>query len=347
MKRDEHRLKVTLVMPTIREDSLLRWMEEWREYLESRKEFIISLILVEDNPEPTFKIPSLEISSLTHYSWEDIDRELGEISWIIPRHSDCVRSYGFYKAWKEGADIIISIDDDCYPLRGERGGCDFLETHVKKLTQPVEVEEEAWVSTLQGVKPRGLPYFERKIKRVYKRVVLNHGLWSNVPDLDAPTSLTRSRTEDKEICSPDMVVPRGKYFPMCGMNLAWRREVTPLMYFLLMGEDVKGNFWGFDRFGDIWAGIFSKKILDYLGFQVSSGKPWVYHHKQSNVFANLKKEAPGIEVNEILWKRVEEIRLTGKDFLDCYRELASTLRMEGEYWERLKKAMLRWVELFE
>jgi hypothetical protein len=48
---------------------------------------------------------------------------------------------------------------------------------------------------------------------------------------------------------------------MCGMNIGWKRELTSAMYFMLMGKDKNEKNWGFDRFDDIWAGIFVKKIV--------------------------------------------------------------------------------------
>lgn len=47
-----------------------------------------------------------------------------------------------------------------------------------------------------------------------------------------------------------MTVPKGTLFPMCGMNLAFDRElIGPAMYFGLMGD---GQPIG--RYDDMWAG---------------------------------------------------------------------------------------------
>ena len=92
-----------------------------------------------------------------------------------------------------------------------------------------------------GTIPRGVPYFARARRQ---RCVLSHGLWTNVIDYDAVTQLTQVR-QPSDVGFPEQTIARGSYFPMCGMNLAWRPELTPAMYFLLMGKD-----WGVDRFGD-------------------------------------------------------------------------------------------------
>ncbi len=129
---------------------------------------------------------------------------------------------------------------------------------------------------------------------------------------------------------------------MCGMNLAWRTEATPALYFLLMGHGQP-----YDRFGDIWAGLFFKRIADHLGWAVRSGGPLVEHRRASSVWANLRKEAPGLEVNETLWAKLDALHLTGRTFGECYRELAAQLVGPGEYWPRLACAMRLWTELFE
>ena len=134
---------------------------------------------------------------------------------------------------------------------------------------------------------------------------------------------------------------------MCSMNLAFRREATPLMYFPLMGEDPSGTRWGYDRFDDIWAGIFAKKILDHLGLSVVNGSPFVEHRKASDVKKNLLKERRGMAVNEHLWEWVSVARLTQKTPALCYEELAAKIAFpETRYFRNLRDAMRIWARLF-
>jgi hypothetical protein len=56
-----------------------------------------------------------------------------------------------------------------------------------------------------------------------------------------------------------MTIPKGTLFPMCGMNLAFDRElIGPAMYFGLMGD---GQPIG--RYDDMWAG-WCIKVLSWL-----------------------------------------------------------------------------------
>ena len=315
-------MKAIVVVPTIREECIREFLKAWETEFASHGVFV-----VEDNPEATFDISS---DNVKHFSWQDIDRDLGENAWIIPRRTDCVRSYGYFKAWEAGADVIITLDDDCYPLRAG-----FVSEHLSAVTG--DGADDAWASTGEGLVPRGMPYFNRSRKWP---CMLNHGLWSNVPDYDAATQMVSSRL-DLKFEPVEQTVPAGRYFPMCGMNVAFRRELAPAMYFMLMGRDYE-----YDRFGDIWAGIMAKKVCDHLGFAVKSGKPIIEHRRASNVWANLRKEVPGLPVNEELWEKVDAVKLNQGTAKECYREIAQSLEMSGEYWSKLKPAMTIWAELF-
>lgn len=315
-------MTITIVVPTIRQNSTQKFLEAWGAQFSDAH-----LIVVEDNPTKTFSLP---YPNLTHYSWEDIERTLGKDAWIIPRRTDCIRSFGYFMAYQEQPDMIVTLDDDCYPEDEN-----FLEKHWKRLQEGGS--SVAWCETGDGVVSRGVPYFnqERKLE-----CVINHGMWNNVPDYDAPTQLLQKRYP-REFSWTNRTIPVGMYFPMCGMNLAFRAKVVPALYFLLMGKDYE-----FDRFGDIWAGIFVKKICDHLGHCINSGEPAVRHERASNVWANLRKEAPGLEVNEVLWREIDSIVLTKTNFKDCYKELANNLKLDGNYWQKLKRAMNIWADFF-
>ena len=315
-------MKAAIVVPTIRYPQITKFLKAWECEFEKH-----SIIVIEDNPERTF---DLGFPGIEHYSWREIDSELGRDSWIIPRGTDCIRSFGFYKAYQQGVDLTVSLDDDCLPV--EPG---FISKHWEMLNSTAC--SPAWTSTVDGLTPRGVPYF---MTRRVLPCILNHGLWQNVADYDAITQLHAAR-QPLSISLLDQVIPRGAYFPMCGMNVAFKTQLTPAMYFLLMGKD-----WPFDRFGDIWCGVFVKKICDHLGHAVTSGHPFVHHERASDVWANLRKEAPAYETNETVWQIVDRAILSGDNFGDCYRQLAEQLILVGTYWAKLRIAMQTWAGLF-
>lgn len=314
-------MKAAIVVPTARPASVLDFLTAWEQQFSGH-----DIIIIEDNPTRTLDLAS---RTTEHYSWKEIDQELQDNSWIIPRRTDCIRSFGFYKASQKSVDIVVSLDDDCFPT-----GDDFLLKHWERLSEPAH--SPAWTSTLATAVPRGVPYFTTNRRA---ECVLNHGLWTNIPDYDALTqiSITRYPFDPTPLYQ---VIPQGKYFPMCGMNIAFRPAIMPIMYFLLMGRDCP-----YDRFGDIWCGVIAKRICDHLGYAVRSGDPLVDHRRASNVWKNLMKEAPGYEMNELLWKEVDSAILTETSFSGCYRAIARQVALLGGYWAKAAAAMGMWADL--
>ncbi len=331
-----------LVVPSIRKNSFERFIGEWRSTgLFDR----VDLILMEDNPERTFDVGSdmeNHAQNFTHLCWEDIDYH--EWSHIIPRRSDTVRSYGYWYAWTQGYDYLMTLDDDCYP-NPDYPKLD--EVHKSMLTRT------KWFNTLNNVRPRGVPYFNLGKREVH----INHGIWTGILDYDAPQQLVQPTPE---VYSHDnRIVPAGAYHPFCGMNAIWRREAMVLSYHLLMGRVIESRGFPedlvqlpFDRFGDIWCGILQKKVCDHLGWAVSTGTPYIHHDRASSPFTNLRKEANGIEVNEWFWQKVDAIKLPqGKTAAECYDWIGSEVMNFGgeheKYWADLGAAMKIWAGLFK
>ena len=351
-----------LVVPSIRGVSFRRFVKEWSDV--GLFDDISGFILVEDNPTKTFDVDvSLFPSSLffRHVSWEEIAGRLKTDQWIIPRRSDTVRSYGYYAAYtaEQTFDNILTLDDDCYPDSGAHSL--LVAGHEHALYR-----RERWVSTLKQTRPRGLPYRDRGSLPTY----VNHGLWTKVPDLDAINQLSAAPgTDHRDYPGENVLVPAGTYFPMCGMNLAWRREATPLMYHMLMGSLVKPTEIAvstddlqrldLDRFGDIWCGVVMKKICDHIGWPVSTGTPYISHDRASDPFVNLRKEAHGVGLNEQFWRMIHSVWLppdSDHDVADLYAVVGRAVQQNGaargaddpyrSYFIDLGRAMELWAGLF-
>lgn len=331
-------MDVAIVVPTIREDSIKKFLDTWR-----FDEAGAAVYIVEDNPTATFDLGAVRWYG--HFSWQDIKSDLGKDEWIISRRSAAVRCYGFLKAYQDGADVIITLDDDCLPL-------DYLDDptgfFIRKHLEALARKHPRWVSTIEGpYQARGVPYRNTGITET----VLNMGGWTNVPDFDAITELA-SRGARDILMNRLRPVPPSTYFPMCSMNLAFKRQAMPLIYFPLMSQDHQGEPWPFDRFDDIWCGVLAKKVCDHLHWAVSAGLPMVRHTRASNVWANLRKEASALEVNENFWQWIDEAILTVDSAPGCYVQLAMFLRNQvsqldvqhSTYWHTLGKAMEIWLE---
>ena len=336
------RTRIGRSVPTVRRESLetfvAAWKPIWRE-LEGAPE--LTLYVHEDHPARSFEISRATVGiEVVHPCHADLPALLGKRDWIVPRGSGACRSFPMYLAWKDGCEYVVTLDDDCLPAAGERGG--FFADHIA----PFELDR--WFRTLDGDDPRGIPYGARG----RLPVLLNHGLWENVPDLDGPTSLVRQRRpQATALRARTEVVPPGVWFPLCGMNVCYHRSAIPAAYNLLMGVASVG----FDRFDDIWSGFFLKRIADHLGLYCTSGLPHVNHSKASNPFVNLRKEALGIHLNEFVWRHIENAPLEATTIRGAFAELGAWMRelprafpeapSPSGYFERLSEAMLEWTEL--
>jgi reversibly glycosylated polypeptide/UDP-arabinopyranose mutase len=138
-------------------------------------------------------------------------------------------------------------------------------------------------------------------------------------------------------------MPSGQYFPICGMNMCFKRELAPATYFPLQGEGQP-----FRRFDDIWFGVIAKKIMDHLRLQVVVGTPYINHSKASDPMVNLVKEAPGIAFHETFWEVIDAIELTGHDPVSCMYNVGSGLLSDPhEYVRSVGDAITKWAALFD
>lgn len=315
-------MTIALIIPSCRPEQLTSFLDAW-----ARDQFWDTLIVIEDGPSRTF-----DLATPHHYSWSEIDAELGGSAWIISRRDSAVRSFGFWKAHQLGSSYIVTLDDDCFPLPGQ----DYFGAHLRALHATPR-----WTESIPGMRTRGLPYHARG---TLSKVVMNVGLWTGVPDLDAPHQLVRGSLNDFVPPDDSRVMPRGQYAPICGMNLCFQHEFAPLAYFPLQGDG-----WPYRRFDDIWFGIFAQKICDHLGWQITMGRPWVHHTRRSDVYQNLVKEAPGIGFNERFWEAVDAVDLSACGTpIECMRRMGQRLPDLGtDYLRSMGLAIEQWAELFD
>jgi reversibly glycosylated polypeptide/UDP-arabinopyranose mutase len=310
-----------LVIPSIRENSLLEFLNSW-------DNVNLELFIVEDNPTKQFRL----VNESNHFSWKEIEETLGNDAWIISHRDSAIRSFGFLMAYRSGAEYIYTLDDDCLPVNDVN---DFVQEHQNALQN-----NSRWTESYPGRRTRGCPY---RNKGNLRNVMLNMGLWTGHPDLDSVQTLNGDADNWTHEFHATRIMPVGQYFPLCGMNMCFKRELTPLMYFPLMGEGYE-----FRRFDDIWCGIIMKKVCDHLGLLVTCGTPYIIHNKASDPFVNLVKEAPGIAANENFWKIIDDIPLRGENCIECMAEIGEGLKKKtDQYFQKLGKAIVIWSHLFQ
>nr|GEW31235.1 hypothetical protein [Tanacetum cinerariifolium] len=147
--------------------------------------------------------------------------------------------------------------------------------------------------------------------------VVSHGLWLSIPDYNAPTQLVKPRERNTRIVDAVLTIPKGVFFPMCGMNLSFDRTlIGPTMYFGLMGDGQP-------------IGRYTTCGLAGVS-RIKTGLPYIWHSKASNPFVNLNKEY-----------KVQS----------CYIELSKQVKDKlgklDPYFLKLADAMVTWIEAWD
>lgn len=215
----------------------------------------------------------------------------------IPRRSDMIRSWGFIEAFRTGVDYVLTLDDDTLPSLDP---FDAYEA-VFETGAPWSPYLSVGALTTSGLEMRGFPYADR----APATVAVQYGGWNGVLDYDAATQMACPKGEES-FRTVVMPVPYGVPTTCCIMNCAFRREHTPIMWQLPLVDGL------FNRWGDIWSGLFQKKALDAAGdVMVINGKARVHHERASDPVANLEREQPGVGINETLWTQLDTGGATG------------------------------------
>ena len=306
---------IAVVVPTIREDSFTEFQDAWESLFIKHG---VHLIAVKDGEQPCVIVRDYSIlHGKNAYVLENKQSVMGKDSDLIYNLNDGVRNLGFAHVAKSMPQIeyIITLDDDVRPLVGT----DPIQDHINILNTAVPL---SWLSTASQYM-RGFPYDIRD----EGEIVLSHGVWEGVPDFDAPTQLSHG-SQTPNISFYRGPVPKGVLFPMCIMNVAFKRKMLPYMY----QAPAYGDY---QRFSDIWGGINAKRAIDKKGWAAVTGYSTILHERASNVYTNLRKEARGIMLNEKYWKGdIESMDAVDQDYFNNYHE--KMMR-----WEKL---ITKWIK---
>jgi hypothetical protein len=305
-----------------------------------------SIILIPDrktiayrNIPPPIQVPCFDRQ-------EKFLKDVGFIPDEIPWNSDNRRNIGYLMALAEGAEMIISIDDDNFCPLNE----DFIGEHIAALAKhnPLVSTEDGWYNNCNLLKimgpeifARGFPYYARRSFKVHTQysedgqVVINAGMWTGAPDVDALTWLQRPGQVAR--CTGSAVLAPDTWCPINSQNTAVRRDAMAAYYFVCMEAPI-------DRYGDIFQGYFALKCAKHLGFTARFGTPVATHRRNShNYLADAEKEIFGIRLMEELLPKLLEHKLTGSSFGEAYLSLADFIEsQDAQFFKNTARRMRLW-----
>lgn len=323
--------KVAICIPTIRPESFKTFIAAWDNLFAKHNVELYVMQDLEDHDPEIFAATSDRSYEIFLYNRSDVDVDL------IPNHTDMIRSWLFYQVWlDEKVDYIITLDDDVVPVG------DPIQAYLDEFERGSVLSPYLSVGALtsSGLQMRGFPYKDRKPADV----ALQYGGWNGVLDYDAATQLAVPKGNEW-FGSIVMPVPKGAALTGCIMNCALPVKYVPIMWQLPM---LDGRF---NRVGDIWSGLFAKKVLDVLGAAVLiNGKAAVTHQRASDPYNSLAKEALSTRINDNLWDNLNDP--LSSDMLEAYEEVTNHAAAffsehDKEYAGHFLKARDQWIKLFK
>ena len=302
------------------------------------------IYLIPDNKTPSQRVPSgVEVPSLD--SQFDFLRSTRFHTLDIPTNSDNRRNVGYLMALADGAEMIVSIDDDNYCPESD----DFIGEHAASLctyprsnTSPLKWINNCRLLGYSEHYPRGFPYYARRIrvnhyeeKLEKSEVRINAGMWMTDPDFDAMTWLHNPSTSLRY--SGSFVLASDAWCPINSQNTAVHRDLMPAYYFIRMVPPS-------DRFGDIFQGYFALKVAKHMGWTARFGSPVVTHRRNSHVYLkDVQKEIEPILMLEELLPKLIEHKLTGTTVTEAYLSLANFIESQGtQFYSDTARLMRQW-----
>tara|TARA_Y100001972_G_scaffold100305_1_gene124660 strand:- start:416 stop:1330 length:915 start_codon:yes stop_codon:yes gene_type:complete len=242
-----------------------------------------TFVVVGDTKTPHSEYQQLDCVYLSPDMQEGMCKELSDtIGWKSIQR----RNMGFLFAYKQGADIVATVDDDNIPydnwgknvLVGQNIDCDLYEPE-DNVFDPLSVTNtpEIW--------HRGYPIelLQRRNRVEYKgkttrKVLVQADLWDGDPDIDAMARLTMKPIVrydvEKPFCSNSIA-------PFNSQNTFLAREVIPF-YTVLPHVG---------RMDDIWGSYI---MQHYFPNNVVYNKASVYQDRNvQDLITNLEKEVIG------------------------------------------------------
>jgi reversibly glycosylated polypeptide len=251
----------------------------------------------------------------------------------LPFHSIQRRNVGLLKAWEDGADVVITIDDDNWMLNH-----DFVRLHrvVGECPELPAIESSSgWFNVCSLLEEAsGTPFYHRGYPReqrwkehaaftctasIRRRIAVNAGLWLDDPDIDAMTRLERPIVvRGMRPGAPErFVLQPGTWSPFNSQNTALLREVIPA-YFV---SPCVG------RYDDIWPSYIVTRIANHLGDVIAYGQPLMRQKRnEHDLWKDLDNERVGSLLTDEFCAALRSIPLRGATYHQCYGELAIKLR---------------------
>lgn len=257
------------------------------------------------------------------------------------------RNIGLLMAYENGADVIITIDDDNFVMNQ-----DFIELHGiagSRTELQAHASTSGWFNVCSALEAeegvefyhRGYPQEMRWTEgshfatsaRLRRIVAVNAGFWIDNPDIDAVARMVRQPVVRglKQPWTGNFSLHPGTWSPFNSQNTALMSSAIPA-YFL-------SPYVG--RYDDIWASYILTRIAEHLNHAVAFGEPLVRQERNPHdLWKDLDAERNGMIMTGDFSRALRALILRGASYAECFGEIADGLRhawREDERWAESQK----------
>lgn len=332
---------IDIVIGAVSSD-LTSFLEVWKPFFSC-----FHLIIVKDpDLKEDLKIPSG--FNLNIYSKSDMDKLAGPFSTALFSGYSC-RYFGYLMSRKK---YIISVDDDCFPAKDEKGNLiDAVSQHITNLTTPAT---PFFFNTLYDPYSKGADFVRGYpfSLRSGTPCAVSSGLWLNLADYDAPTQALKPDLRNSRYVDAVLTVPARTMMPISGINVAFDRELVGPAMLPALKLACEGKF-RWETMEDVWCGMCVKVVCDHMGMGVKSGLPYVWREERGDAVQSLKKEWEGVKLMEEVVPFFQGLRLSKEAVSaeDCVAEVAMAVKEKlgplDPIFGRAADAMSSWIKVWK
>ena len=333
----------------------------------------IKFIIVGDNKTPNDKWFNCDFDYSTEY-WDietqniylnKLTNNKDMLTKLFPENNMLRRNFGYLRAIELGSDIVITVDDDNLPI-----DCNYVKSHIDALNnkQVYSVRSsnkiinhcEILKMNHSGIYGRGYPTdYMFNLNTVIseglnnKEVMLNMGLWTNKPDVDATYNVIfNDLNSEKILLTNNFSICKDNYFSVNTQNTAIKGKASHIFHNEYMNIV---NDYPLHRYDDIWSGLFTLKVIHANNDTASFGNPIVEHRRNTHNYSkDLQTEYMGYIINNRVWNKVMNMDISSGDYIQSYLDIAKELSKTSEfeqsinkYFHTLSDTMIFWCKLVD
>ncbi len=345
-------MKVTIVNTTINiPELLLKYAENARYYGHENVDFVV----IGDRKSPAGTAEFCQtVAQYCPCSYLDIPAQQKYLDrfpelWAHLRFDSIQRrNIGLLLAYENGADTVITIDDDNFVMNQDFVGLHSVVGSVRELPTYGSTsgffDVCSFLEADDGVRfyHRGYPQKQRwtnsgfhSTYRDSRRVAVNAGFWLDNPDIDALTRMERQPVVRgyKSHWPGNIALHPGTWSPFNSQNTALMRELLPA-YFL-------SPYVG--RYDDIWASYVIARIAQHFGDVISFGDPLVRQERNPHdLWKDLDVERNGMILTDDFCAALRAVPLSGANYHECFGELAEKLEPAWEVGTKWNESQKEW-----